>query len=160
MNEREPTSPIPDTAPDHMFPSLSVAQQGRVADRGKVRVVQSGETLVEANASGNNFFIVISGHLNILRASEDTEEVVAVVSAGAFTGELNALSGRRGLVRIRAGEVSEVIELGREQLLSLIQTDSELSDIFLRAFILRRLELITRGIGNVVLMILCVSKSF
>jgi thioredoxin reductase (NADPH) len=151
MNEREPTSPIPDTAPDHMFPSLSAAQQGRVADRGKVRVVQSGETLVEANASGNNFFIVISGHLNILRASEDTEEVVAVVSAGAFTGELNALSGRRGLVRIRAGEVSEVIELGREQLLSLIQTDSELSDIFLRAFILRRLELITRGIGNVVL---------
>ena len=50
-----------------------------------------------------------------------------------------------------AAEPSEVIEIGREQLLSLIQTDSELSDIFLRAFILRRLELITRGIGNVVL---------
>ena len=54
-------------------------------------------------------------------------------------------------MRIRASEPSEVIEIGREELLSLIQTDSELSDIFLRAFILRRLELITRGIGNVVL---------
>ena len=151
MNEREPTSPIPDTAPDHMFPSLSAAQQRRVADHGKVRVVQSGETLVEANALVTTFFIVISGHLNILKAFEDVEEVVAVVSPGAFTGELNALSGRRGLVRIRAGEASELIELGRDQLLSLIQTDSELSDIFLRAFILRRLELITRGIGNVVL---------
>ena len=151
MNEREPTAPIPDTAPDHMFPSLSAAQQRRVADHGKVRVVQSGETLVEANALVTTFFIVISGHLNILKAFEDVEEVVAVVSPGAFTGELNALSGRRGLVRIRAGEASELIELGRDQLLSLIQTDSELSDIFLRAFILRRLELITRGIGNVVL---------
>lgn len=133
-----------------MFPILTAAQQARVAEHGKVRQVPSGETLVEANALGNNFFIVVSGYLNILRAFEDTEEVVAVVSSGAFTGELNVLSGRRGLVRIRAGEPSEVIEFSREHLLSLIQTDSELSDIFLRAFILRRLELITRGIGNVV----------
>ncbi len=151
MSESPPTSPMPVTAADHMFPTLSAAQQARIADHGKVRVVQPGETLVEANALGNKFFIVISGHLNILRASKDAEEVVAVVSPGAFTGELNVLSGRRALVRIRAGETSEVIELGRDQLLSLIQTDSELSDIFLRAFILRRLELITRGIGNVVL---------
>jgi thioredoxin reductase (NADPH) len=35
--------------------------------------------------------------------------------------------------------------------LSLLQADSELSDVFLRAFILRRVELITRGIGSVVL---------
>jgi thioredoxin reductase (NADPH) len=134
-----------------MFPTLTPAQQTRVADQGIVRQVQPGETLVEANALGNKFFVVITGHLNILRASGNTEEVVAVVAPGTFTGELNMLSGRRGLVRIRAREPSEVIEIGREQLLSLIQTDSELSDVFLRAFILRRLELITRGIGNVVL---------
>ena len=76
---------------------------------------------------------------------------MAVFAPGTFTGELNMLSGRRGLVRVRTDRPSEVIEIGREQLLSLIHTDSELSDIFLRAFILRRLELITRGIGNVIL---------
>jgi thioredoxin reductase (NADPH) len=137
--------------PDEMFPTLTPAQQARVAEQGKVRQVQSGETLVEANVLSKNFFLVISGHLNILRVLEDTEELVALVHAGAFTGELNMLSGRRGLVRIRAGESGEVIEIDRDHLLSIIQTDSELSDIFLRAFILRRLELITRGIGNVVL---------
>jgi thioredoxin reductase (NADPH) len=151
MSDIQLASPMPGTAPDQMFPTLSAAQQERVAAQGKLRVVQAGETLVEANAQSSNFFIVITGHLKILRALEDTEEAVAIVSPGAFTGELNVLSGRRGLVRIRAAEPSEVIEIGREQLLSLIQTDSELSDIFLRAFILRRLELITRGIGNVVL---------
>jgi thioredoxin reductase (NADPH) len=152
MSDGEQTIPtIPGAEPDHMFPTLTPAQQARVADQGKARHVQSGETLIEANAPGNKFFIVISGHLNILRASGDAEGVVAVLEPGAFTGELNMLSGRRTLVRIRAAEPSEVIEIGREQLLSLIQTDSELSDIFLRAFILRRLELITRGIGNVVL---------
>jgi thioredoxin reductase (NADPH) len=151
MSEREPTPPIPGTTPDHMFPTLTPAQQTRVADQGTVRHVQPGEILVEPNALGNKFFVVITGQLNILRTSRSTEELVAVVAPGAFTGELNMLSGRRGLVRIRAGEPSEVIEIGREPLLSLIQTDSELSDVFLRAFILRRLELITRGIGDVVL---------
>jgi thioredoxin reductase (NADPH) len=134
-----------------MFPTLTPAQLKRVAGQGTVRQVQSGETLVEANTQGNKFFVVIAGQLNVLRASGNTEEVVAVVAPGAFTGELNMLSGRRALVRVRAAKPSEVIEISREQLLSLIQTDSELSDIFLRAFILRRLELITRGIGNVVL---------
>jgi thioredoxin reductase (NADPH) len=151
MSDKEPTAAMPGSSPDHMFPTLTAAQQLRLAEQGKLRSVQSGATLVEANALVNNFFIVTRGHLNILKTSEGPEEVVGVVSPGAFTGELNMLSGRRGLVRIRAGEPSEVIEIGREKLLSLIQTDSELSDIFLRAFILRRLELITRGIGNVVL---------
>jgi len=151
MTEREPAPPMPGTAPDQMFPTLTPAQQTRVGDQGTVRRVNAGETVVEANALGNKFFVVVSGHLNILKESGDTEEVVAVVAPGAFSGELNMLSGRRGLVRIRAGEPSEVIEIGREQLLSLIQIDSELSDIFLRAFILRRLELITHEIGNVVL---------
>jgi thioredoxin reductase (NADPH) len=46
-----------------------------------------------------------------------------------FTGELNVLSGRRGLVRIRAAEKSELIEIEREALQALVETDSELSDI-------------------------------
>jgi thioredoxin reductase (NADPH) len=54
-------------------------------------------------------------------------------------------------VRIRAGEAGELIEIERESLRGLVQTDSELSDIFLRAFILRRLELIARGIGDLIL---------
>src|SRR5439155_24982846 len=45
----------------------------------------------------------------------------------------------------------EVIELAREQLLGLIQTDTELSEIFMWAFILRRIELIASGYGDVVL---------
>ena len=61
------------------------------------------------------------------------------------------LSGRPGLVRIRATESGEVIEIDRGQLLLLVQTDSELGDIFMRAFILRRVELIARGFGDVVL---------
>jgi thioredoxin reductase (NADPH) len=136
---------------DEMFPTLTPAQQARVAAHGRARQVREGETLIDPDDNGIKFFVVVKGHLNILKTTGDREEVVAVDDAGMFTGELNMLSGRRGLVRIRAGEDSEVIEMDREELLSLVQTDSELSDIFMRAFILRRLELIARGVGDVVL---------
>src|SRR5436189_5415968 len=61
------------------------------------------------------------------------------------------LTGRRALTRIRGTGPGEVIELNREQLLALVQTDAELSDIFMRAFVLRRVELIAGGYGDVVL---------
>src|SRR6187200_2159496 len=41
--------------------------------------------------------------------------------------------------------------LTHERLLALVQTDAELSEILMRAFILRRLELIAHGLGDVVL---------
>jgi thioredoxin reductase (NADPH) len=61
------------------------------------------------------------------------------------------LSGRRGFVRIRVTESGAVIDVDREQLLALVQTDSELSEILLKAFILRRVEIVARGISDVVL---------
>jgi thioredoxin reductase (NADPH) len=60
------------------------------------------------------------------------------------------LTGRRSLARVRVSEPGEVIELNREQVLALVQTDAELSEILMRAFILRRLELIARDLGDVV----------
>src|SRR5205814_4749997 len=53
--------------------------------------------------------------------------------------------------RMRASQAGEVIELSREQMLALVQADSELSEILMRAFILRRVELIAHGMGDVVL---------
>jgi len=61
------------------------------------------------------------------------------------------LSGRRSLVRARAIKPCKVIELDHQQMLALVQTDAELSDILMRAFILRRVELISAGVGDIVL---------
>src|SRR5436309_5538326 len=69
-----------------------------------------------------------------------------------FTGEVTMLSGRPGLAQSRAGAAGEVIEVGRDELLALIQSDGELSEILMRAFILRRVELIARGVSDVVVL--------
>jgi thioredoxin reductase (NADPH) len=144
-------NPLPGSSPDEMFPALTSHQRARVSAHGRSRRVASGEILVELNQQPTQIFVVVEGRLEIFRVTDDQDEVFAVVGPGMFTGELNLLSGRRGLVRIRAATAGELIEIEREALLGLVQTDSELSDIFLRAYILRRLELIARSIGELVL---------
>jgi thioredoxin reductase (NADPH) len=134
-----------------MFPTLTPAQIARVAAHGRRRAVRSGELLVEAGAEVVPFFVVTEGQIEIARPSGDSEELVAVHGPGEFTGEIQLLSGRRALVRARAAEGGEVIELDRDRLLTLVQTDSELSEIIMRAFILRRVELIAHGFGDVVI---------
>ena len=76
---------------------------------------------------------------------------MTVHGPGEFTGEVNMLSGRRSLVRARVTKPGKVIELDHRQMLGLVQTDAELSDILMRAFILRRAELISAGVGDIVL---------
>jgi len=144
-------SPPLGTIPSETFPVLNPAQQARVLAHGQRRTANQDEIVVELNQHITKVFVVVSGQLHILQVSNNQEHVVAICNPGMFTGELNVLSGRRGLVRIRAAEKSELIEIEREALQALVETDSELSDIFLRAFILRRLELIALEAGDIVL---------
>jgi thioredoxin reductase (NADPH) len=141
-------------AGDPAFPTLTPGQIARVASRGRARPVNAGDVLVEAGDLVVPFFVVTRGRVEILQATPTGvgETQIVVHETGQFTGEVNMLSGRRSLVRVRAVEPGEVIEIDREQLLSLVQTDSELSEIIMRAFILRRAALITRGLGDAVLL--------
>jgi thioredoxin reductase (NADPH) len=134
-----------------MFPILTPAQIARIAAHGKRRPVRSGEVLFEAGAENVPFFVVARGQIEIAQPSRGAETLIAVHGPGQFTGEVQMLSGRRALVLARASAAGEVIELDRGRLLALVQTDSELSEIILRAFILRRVELIAHGFGDVVL---------
>ncbi len=86
-----------------------------------------------------------------MRPSVPVETLVIAYEPGQFTGEVGTLAGRRSLFRVRATKPGKVIELDRQQMLALIQTDAELGEIMMRAFILRKVELIAAGVGDVVL---------
>jgi thioredoxin reductase (NADPH) len=68
-----------------------------------------------------------------------------------FTGEISMLSGRPTIPRFRARHAGELIEIDRDHLLDLMQSDAELSEIFMRAFILRHIEIVSKGFGDLVL---------
>jgi thioredoxin reductase (NADPH) len=137
---------------DHIFPTLTPEQIARVAAHGHRRAVRAGEVLVDAGDLAVPFFVITAGRIEVVRPSPTGEEIVTSHGPGNFTGETNMISGRRSLARARASEDGEVVELDRETLLALVQTDAELGEILLRAFILRRLELIAHGIGDAVLL--------
>jgi thioredoxin reductase (NADPH) len=149
----ETTSPFPPKLSriDHVFPTLTPAQIARIAAHGRVRPIRQGEVLVEAGDHDVPFFVVTAGQIEIVRPSRSTETLVAVHAPGQFTGEFNMIAGRPALFRARARESGEVIELDREHLVALVQTDDDLSEVLMRAFILRRVELIAHGLGDVVL---------
>jgi len=134
------------------FPRLTAAQIARIEPHGRRRTVEPGEVLGEAGEPVTRIFVVVSGRLDLVRPPRWVGEEVPSFSEGMFTGERSILAGGRFLARIQASTPGEVIEVLRADLLALIQTDSELSDIFLRAFILRRLQLIDQGLGDVVLL--------
>jgi len=135
---------------ERMFPALNSAQIARVAARGRLRAVQSGEVLFEAGVATTGFFVVVSGRIEVVRVSGGTEEVVVTYGRGQFTGEINMLSGRPPLVRARAGTAGEVVEMDRAHMLALVQTDAEIGEILMRAFIVRRVELIAQGLGDAI----------
>ena len=152
MNDTKAVSaPLPGAQPDRMFPGLTPEQMARIAAHGRTRRVEAGEVLVEAGEESVRFFVVKKGQIDVVRLSGDAQEVVAICREGQFTGELNLLSGRRSLARLCVSEPGELIQLERDQLVDLVQADSELGEILMRAFILRRVELIARDVGDLVL---------
>jgi len=146
-----PPPPPPGPRADRLYPTLTAAQVARITAHGRRRHVERGEVLVQAGEQTARLFVVVAGRIDVVRPSA-AEEVVVSFGPGMFTGEVTMLSGRPGLAQIRAGADGEVIEVGRDDLLALIQTDGELSAILMRAFILRRVELIARGVSDVVVL--------
>jgi len=134
------------------FPILSAAQIDRIRPYGKARSVRAGEILFEAGQQGIPCFVVLSGELEILMMRLAGEQVVVTFGPGGFSGEMVLISGARSLSRGRVAKPGEFLEIGADALHSLIARDAELSDIFMRAFIQRRLTLITEGMSNVIIL--------
>jgi thioredoxin reductase (NADPH) len=146
--------PIPSVldARTQAFPILTAAQISRIRSGGKIRRVKKGEILFEPDDTNIPFFVLLSGRMEVVQSDLTGERPIATHGPGEFTGEMTMISGRRSLVRGRVTEPGEFLELSADGLRSLVAKDAELSEIFMRAFILRRLELINCGQGNVILM--------
>ncbi len=150
--ESRPTALLANSSNEaRMFPTLSAEQIAHLATHGVTRPIARGQVLIEAGDSVVPFFVVTSGKIEVIRPSKRGDTLVAVHGPGKFTGEANMIIGRRSLTRAQVADSGEVIELTRDQLLGVVQTDAAISEILMRAFIYRRLDLAAHGIGDVVL---------
>jgi thioredoxin reductase (NADPH) len=135
-----------------MFPQLTAAQIARLEPHGTHSHVTKGEVLTEPGDRNRPMLVVLSGSLEVVQPGMSGEVLVTVHTAGSFTGEMSTLQGVGSLVRMRVREAGDVLVIAEEHLRTIVQTDAELSELFMRAFILRRVGLIESQAGDVILL--------
>ena len=135
------------------FPVLTDIQIQRLRGVGKCHNVKVGDILFEPGDTNVPFFVLITAAMDILQPEiTGDERLVVSHPPGQFTGEIAMISGQRCLVRGRITKAGEVLELGAEALRSIVARDAELSEVLMRAFILRRVALVQSGNGNVIVL--------
>src|SRR5262247_1330883 len=128
------------------WPGLTDGQIEHIRRFSTERSLRDGESLWEMGDRNRPLYIILEGEIQILSG---TDHVVTVHRPGAFTGDVDLLSGKPVVVRARAVGAARLLELPSLKLRELIQTDAELSEILLRAFMMRRVLLMKQGGQNV-----------
>jgi thioredoxin reductase (NADPH) len=136
---------------EQAFPRLTSAQIGRLETHGKRVRTRQGEVLAEPGDRRRGLLVILSGSVEIVRPGIAGEELIVVHMPGQFAGEMSSLRGSGSVVRARVREEGEILAIDDEHLRAIVQTDAELSEILMRAFILRRVGLIASRSGDVIL---------
>jgi len=131
------------------FPTLGPADLATLEALGARRAVSAGEYLFREGDPTYDFFVVLSGAIEVVGRTDDGERVVARHVRGRFVGELGLLNGLRVFLSARVAEPGEVLVLPREALRRVFATNPVMGDIILRAFIARRARLLTEASGTV-----------
>jgi thioredoxin reductase (NADPH) len=134
-----------------MFPHLTPAQIARLSPHGRKSAIQKGQVLAEPG-DRLPMFVVLSGSIEIVQPTLTGETLIVVHTAGSFSGDVGTLRGSSAVVRMRVREGGEVLSIDEAHLRTIFQTDTELSELFMRAFILRRVALISTQSSDVVLL--------
>jgi thioredoxin reductase (NADPH) len=125
------------------FPTLDADQMAVLDALGTRRRVDAGEYLYREGDAAYDFYVVVSGRVDIVIGVGHDERLIAQHGPGRFLGELNLLTGLRVFVSARVTEPAEVIVVPVAALRHLIATQPALSDVILAAFLARRSVLMT-----------------
>jgi thioredoxin reductase (NADPH) len=133
-------------------PILTESQVERIRVFTKPREVAAGVVLYNPDDDTPPVYVVIEGKIRIISLAGAVEDTLTTYSPGQFSGELLMIAGRRSIYRCQAVEASRLLELSAENLRTLISKDAELSDIFMKTFLARRLAMASHGRTNVLML--------
>jgi thioredoxin reductase (NADPH) len=134
------------------FPLLTPTQIERLRPHGKVRHVEAGEVLFEPGDSNVPVYVVLSGGLDILQPSPQGVRSLVTHVPGSITGEFAVISGQRALLRGQVIASGEFLQIAAGEFRALVSKDAELGDILMKAYILRRMLLISEEASNVLVL--------
>ena len=115
------------------------------------RAVHAGEILFEQGEPTTKLFVVLEGELEIVNPRKADGNVIITYERGSFSGEMTMLGGGHALAQCRARTAGRVLEVDRHRLRGLLAASSALGEKLMKAFILRRAQLMSSRDGDVVL---------
>ena len=107
--------------------------------------------MIDGGQTDVPFFVLKAGAIEVIRPSGLGDLLVAVLRPAQFTGDVSMILGRPAQMRLSVSESGEVVQLTRDQMHALIQTDAEISEVLMRALIHRRVAMMAEGIGDALL---------
>jgi thioredoxin reductase (NADPH) len=134
------------------FPLLTPAQIERLRPHGKLRHAEAGEVLFEPGDSNVPVYVVLSGRMEILQPCPNGARTLVTHVPGSVTGEFAVISGQRAVLRGQVIAPGEFLQIAPSEFRAIVAKDAELGDILMRAYILRRLLLISEEASNVMLL--------
>lgn len=130
------------------YPRLSDDQIATLEAGGARRAVGTGEMLVREGERSDYFFVILSGKVAVTTTDDaGNRHVIRVHGPGRFLGELGDLEGQAAFYTAEVVEPGEVLVVPTERVRALVAHDPVLSDLILRAYLLRRSLLIQEESG-------------
>jgi thioredoxin reductase (NADPH) len=134
--------------------TVNAAELAVLEPLGTRRQVEAGEYLYREGDPAYDFYVVLSGLVEITINADGEDRLLNTHGAARFLGELNLLTGSRVFLSARVAEPGEVLAVPVEALRRVIATQPGLSDKVLATFMARRADLLrgaavaTRVIGS------------
>ena len=124
------------------FPTLDDSEIAAIEALGSRRSISAGDYLYREGDAHYDFYVVVSGAVEIAVQADGDKRVVARFGRAQFMGELNLLSGQRVYVSARVVEPGEVIVVPGAALRDVFAARPKLADTILAAFLARRARLL------------------
>lgn len=143
------TSATTSTPALDLYPELTDNQLTQILKFGSKCTVRRDEILYEPGDREVAMYVLLSATVDIIQSSDGYKRNVTCLSPRMFTGEAGMIAGQRAVVQARVRIPGEVIKVEPKELRVLVKQNAAMSELLLSAFILRRLMLVNRNMGNV-----------
>lgn len=111
-----------------IFAPLSVEETEKLATATSRHVFAPGELVIRAGDQGSSMFVVHNGRVQVQVSDGGKPRPVAVLSEGAFFGEMALFTGEPRTANVVAMEETEVLEIGHGAMKHLFETNPDLAE--------------------------------
>ncbi|MBB5064394.1 cyclic nucleotide-binding domain-containing thioredoxin-disulfide reductase [Granulicella mallensis] len=135
-------------------PIFTPALLERLRCYGNEEVVSESSYLFVRGERDVDWFVILDGAVEIFEGAGNNrkEHIVARLTDGQFTGELDLLDNRETLVSCRAVQPTRLMRICRASLAQIMRSETEIANLIMQASISRRGNLVQQATSGVILL--------